>query len=398
MLDRVEVGDPHGVGDHRTGARATTGADPDAVVLGPVDEVGDDQEVAREPHLGDDADLEVGALADGVRDALRVAEAQPLLDLLDHPGVLVLPLGAGEARHVGAVALGELDVAALGDEQGVVAGLRQTVAHRPELAHLGRRLDVVAVAVEPEPLGVGHDAAGRDAQQVLVGGGVLLVDVVRVVGGDRRDAEVLAQAQQPVADAGLDVEPVVHQLEEVVVPAEDVLEVAGRLPGLVVVTDPQPGLHLARGAPRGGDQALGVLGEQLAVGAGLVEEPLHRGPRGEPEEVVHALGGLREQRHVGVGAGPGDVVVAPVVPPDPLLVEARGVRREVGLHADDGLHARGPALGPEVVGAEHVAVVGHRDRVHAQLGGALEHVLQPGGPVEHGVLGVDVQVDETVPL
>ena len=57
--------------------------------------------------------------------------------------------------------------------------------------------------------------------------------------------QVLGQPQQPVADPVLDVEPVVHQLEEVVVPAEDVLEVGGRLPRLVVVAD-----AAARSAPR----------------------------------------------------------------------------------------------------------------------------------------------------
>ena len=46
VLERVEVGDPHRVGDHRAGAGAAARADPDAVVLGPVDEVGDDEEVA----------------------------------------------------------------------------------------------------------------------------------------------------------------------------------------------------------------------------------------------------------------------------------------------------------------------------------------------------------------
>ena len=91
------------------------------------------------------------------------------------------------------------------------------------------------------------------------------------------------------------------------------------------------------GQPVVRDQAAGVLGEQLAVGARLVEEALHAGPAGEPEQVVHALGGLGEQRHVGVGAGPADVVVAAVVPADPLLLEAGGVGREVGLHADDRL-------------------------------------------------------------
>ncbi len=47
VLERVEVGDPHRVGADRAGAGAAPGTDPDAVVLGPVDEVGDHQEVAR---------------------------------------------------------------------------------------------------------------------------------------------------------------------------------------------------------------------------------------------------------------------------------------------------------------------------------------------------------------
>ena len=98
VLERVEVGDPHRVGHHRAGTGAAARADPDAVVLGPVDEVGDDEEVAGEPHRGDDADLELGLLADLVGDAVRVAEAQALLDLLDQPGVLVLPRrGRGSA-------------------------------------------------------------------------------------------------------------------------------------------------------------------------------------------------------------------------------------------------------------------------------------------------------------
>ena len=59
-----------------------------------------------------------------------------------------------------------------------------------------------------------------------------------------------------------------------------------------------------------------------------------------------------------------------------------------------GLIPAAVALRVEVVGAEHVAVVGHRDRGHAELGGAREQVVEPGRAVEHGVLGVHVEVDE----
>ncbi|BAU82592.1 hypothetical protein SLA_1654 [Streptomyces laurentii] len=41
-----------------------------------------------------------------------------------------------------------------------------------------------------------------------------------------------------------------------------------------------------------------------------------------------------------------------------------------------------------------VAVVGHRDMGHAHLVARVEHVLQPRGTVQQGVLGVDVEVRE----
>ena len=261
--ERVEVGDPQRVGHDRAGARAAAGPDPDAVVLGPVDEVGDHEEVAREAHAVDDAELEVRPLADGVGDALRVAVPQAELDLLDQPGVLGLALGAVEARHVLARRLGERDVAALGDEQRVVARLGQLA---PELPHLLRRLEVVAVAREREPLPgpvAGRDVHGRagvDAEQVLLARRVLAHDVVRVVGGQERDLQVAAQPDEVLAHPGLDVEAVVHQLEEVAVPAEDVLEVPGGLPGGVVVPVPQVDLDLAGRAARGADDPRGVLG------------------------------------------------------------------------------------------------------------------------------------------
>ena len=49
---RVEIGDRQRPGDHRAGARAAPGPDRNALALRPLDEVGDDQEIAGKPHLG----------------------------------------------------------------------------------------------------------------------------------------------------------------------------------------------------------------------------------------------------------------------------------------------------------------------------------------------------------
>ena len=272
----------------------------------------------------------------------------------------------------------------------------------PQRPHLGRGLEVVVGAGEGEPLtgpvagGDVHGRAGVDAEQVLLGRRVLLVDVVGVVGGQQRDLQVLRQPEQPVAHPLLEREVVVHQLHEVAVATEDVLVVGRRLAGRVVVAVAQVDLDLAGRAAGRRDDALAVLGQQLAVESRLLEEPVTPGARREPEQVVHPLGRLREQGHVRVGAARRDVVGAAVVEVDALALEARDVGGGVRLHPDDRLDPRGLRLLVELVGAEHVAVVGHRHRGHADLGGALGQRLEAGGAVEHGVLGVDVQVDEGV--
>ena len=85
VLQRIEVGDAHRVGDHGTGTRTTAGSDADPVVLRPVDEVGDDEEVAGEAHRDDDVELVVGLLADFVGNAVGVAVVESLGDFLDQP-------------------------------------------------------------------------------------------------------------------------------------------------------------------------------------------------------------------------------------------------------------------------------------------------------------------------
>ena len=55
VLQRIDVGDAERVGDERAGGRSAAGADGDVVLAGVADEVPDDQEIAGELHLLDDA-------------------------------------------------------------------------------------------------------------------------------------------------------------------------------------------------------------------------------------------------------------------------------------------------------------------------------------------------------
>ena len=229
-----------------------------------------------------------------------------------------------------------------------------------------------------------------------MGVGVRRVGVVQVVGGHHRQAEVSRQPLQVGQHPGFDAEPVVHHLDVEVALAEDVLELAGHLAGPRVVADPQPGLDLTGRATSRSDQAGCILRQQFPVRAGLVEEAFQGRPGSQPEQVVHAVAGGGQQRHVGEGTAAGDVVLTAGRPAHPLALVAGGVRGEIGLHADDGLHTGSGRLPVKVVGAEDVAVIGHCEGRHAHLGGALEQLGQPGRAVQHRVFGVHVQVDEAV--
>ena len=227
MFERVELGDPGRVGDQGAGRGAAAGADRNAVVPGVLADVGDHEEVRGEAHRTDDLHLGLEPLDHLVGQRRAVPPLQADRALLAQPRLLGLALGHVELRHlvdVGEHVVVRLD--ALGDQQRVVAALGE-FGEQP--AHLGGGLDVVAGAVEPEAVRVVLVLAHADAQQGVVGVGLALVHVVRVVGDQRPDAELLGDAQQVLADVALQVQPVVHQFEEVVVLPEDVL-VVGRRP------------------------------------------------------------------------------------------------------------------------------------------------------------------------
>ena len=137
-LDRINVGDAHGVGNQRTCRRTTPRSDRDAVFFGPVDEVPDDEEIVHEPLFLQNGNLQGVAPLHffGVR--LR---AVPAMDALfgDLAEILVLRLAGGWL--VAWVFRGgvELETAALGDEEGVVARLGVILEER---THFRRGLEI----------------------------------------------------------------------------------------------------------------------------------------------------------------------------------------------------------------------------------------------------------------
>jgi hypothetical protein len=395
VLDGVEVDDAQAVGHAAPGRRPPPGAGADARFPGVADEVPHHQEVGRKAHADDDAQLVLEPLGHGRGQGVAVAPVRPLQGELAQVVVLRChPLGEDEPGQLGLSEL-DLDPGPLGDGQGVVAGLGELTE---QVAHLRRRLQVVLVALEAEPLGVVDGGTRLHAQEGVVGHGLVGTGVVAVVGGQQRRTQPAGELDQLGVGAALALDAVVLQLDEEVVGPEDVAQAAGQTGRLGRVVAEQGLADDAAEAPGGGDDALGVALEQLPVDPGLVEVALEVGGRRELHQVLVTGGALGQQGQVvvelaaPVALPPGVVHAAPAQGP---LEAALG--GHVGLEAHQGHDALRPGGAVEVEDPVHVAVVGDADRGLAVGGRGGDDLIDARGAVEHRELGVHVEVGKRVP-
>ncbi|OPZ23142.1 MAG: hypothetical protein BWZ02_03321 [Lentisphaerae bacterium ADurb.BinA184] len=358
--------------------------------MGEPDEVPDHQEVTGEVHPPDDLQLEVHAphdLAPGFVQRRTVGvEAVAFADPLDADRAQVLFPGDAVGDLVDRVVVvhrvvqGQPETALFGDPQGVAEGVRTLGEER---GHLVGTLEVELRAREAHPVGVAQRLAGADAQQHVVGGGVLFPQIMRVVGGDQPEAVLVGQPHQPGVDGLLLGHAVVLHLDvEALAPEQIKIPPQGRGRGRGVAFE-QPGGDFAADAGRERNQPLVALGQQVEVNAGLVVEALQPGRRVQAAEVGIPGFILREQDEV-----------------EALGVRVAGVARqaaavgEVELAPHDRVDAGLPHRLVELDGAVHVAVVGAGHGRHAAFLHLRGQVRDAAGPVQQTVVGMDVKVDK----
>ena len=286
----------------------------------------------------------------------------------------------------------KLNIRSLGDQQRRVAG-RLVVLE--EVPHLGRGFEIVLSAVELEAFLVGQEGSRLHAQQGVMGLGVAAVGVVAVVGGQEWRADGVCDLDE--LRVGLDLlrQTVILQFDEEVPLAEDLLEAGGPGQGLLLVTGQEGLEHHASETTGGGDQAFGVLSQQLPVNPRLVVVALEIRRRGELEEVLVALRGLGQKGQVVVE------LVAAVGVPTPVIDLApahraleSGLPGHVGLGPDDGVDP-GRATGlVEVEDPVHVAVVSDSERRLAICSRRSHKILDSRCSVQHRVLSVRVEMRE----
>ncbi len=396
VADRVQVHDLEAVGHAAAGRRPPAGSHPDVRLAGEADQVPHDEEVGGEAHVADDTQLVVEALRHlgGQRGAIALpgAVVGEVAEIGQSPFLVGLAAEPVRNRELGQARLPELDlhVGPLRDQQRVVARLGDVAE---EVAHLGGRLQVVLGALELEAVGVGEEGTGLHAEQGVVGHRVLAVGVMAVVGGEEGGVQATGDLDQLRIRPVLVGDPVVLQLDEEVVPSEDVLQPGRFLLGPLDVAGEQGLEHHPAQAPRRRDQAGVVALEELPVDAGLVVVALEIGRRRQLHEVAVALDGLGQERQVVVELLAPFGIAAGVVHPSPAHrpLQAR-VAGHVGLGADDGQDALVTTGLVEVEDPVHVAVVRDAQRGLAVRHGGRHQVPHPGCPVQHGELGVGVQM------
>ena len=192
VLQGVNVGDAQAVEDD-AGRRAAPHAKQDVALTHELDDVPHHQEVVGELGVANDVQL-VAQTLDGLGRGVWVALPEP--GLADLRQVLV-GVHAVRGLVAGQVGLAEVQrhVAHIGNQSRIRQGGGANIGGQPaeKLLHFLRTLYIVGIILHPQALFVVHRGIGLDADVNVLQAGLVLVDVMSVVGRHQWELQVVAQ-------------------------------------------------------------------------------------------------------------------------------------------------------------------------------------------------------------
>ena len=243
VLQGVHVSNAQAVKGH-AGRGAAPHAEHYVIAVHKIADIPHHQEVVGELSVADDLQFIVQAFL-GLRSCPGVTASKAFPAQLRQ---IFVCRHAIRRRKLGQVRLSkaQFNVAHVGNQQGVSEGLGMV---RKEVPHLCRALDVVGIVLHPQALFVLDRRVGLDADVQVLVRGLVLADVVGIVGNYQRDAQVPAQPSQRVIDSRQLFHVLVTlQFKEITVSEQ--IPVLEDLPAGILhpAVTQQPG-HLGRGAP-----------------------------------------------------------------------------------------------------------------------------------------------------
>src|SRR5579863_6128205 len=306
----------------------------------------------------------------------RAALFKSLARYVSEVGIRGVTGGNVEARE-GVGDLFEFDVAALRDLPGAIDRVLQFAEERH---HFVARFQVEIGMVPVHAIGVGHGLPRLNAHEDFVRAGVFAAQIMRVVGGDQRDAGFDGEAIDLGDETLVLVEPMVLNFEKEVFLAEDVAVGVSEPAGVVVFFGENGFVEVAAQAGREADEAFGMCGEEILVDARLVVEAFQERRGNHLDQVFVAFLVLAEQD---------EMVVTVAV--DARLESLLG---NVHLATDDRMNPLRLRGVVEADRAEEVAMIGHGDSGHFLLCDDFHELIDFARAVEQRIIGVVVEVNE----
>ena len=278
------------------------------------------------------------------------------------------------------LAEGELHLAHLRD------ALR--VGHRVRIPgeqclHLLRGAQIEVLRFIPHPVLVVHGLACLDAQQHVVALGVLLAQIVGVVGAHHGNARLVVQPQDAPVHLCLLPDAVILQFQIEIALPEDILHGQRVLLRALIVPVHQPPGDLARQTRRQRDQPLRMLPQQVKVDAGLDVKALAERLRHHVRQIPVARLVLAQQHQM------------PRLRVELMLLVEPRPPRHIHLAPDDGMDPLGFAGAVKVHRAVHNAVVCDGAGRLPHLLYLLRQVAYPARAVQQAVFRMHMQMHKS---
>ena len=375
VFHRVDVGDVEAVGHHGPRRRASARSHGDLLASGVGDKIRHDEEIIHIAHFLDHGHL-IFQTFPVARRVVGIALGIAVAAQLGKPAPAVIALGVLEGRQM-VLAKGELHVAPVGDFLRILNGLGLIGKQR---THFLLGFDVEFLGFKAHPVGLVHGLSHLDAHEHVLEIAVLPGQIVGVVGHHQRQARILGKAQDAAVDLLLLRQAVILQLQIKIPLAEDLRQLQRMGLGALVVSRPQSAGNPASQTGRQGDQALGMLPQQVQIHTGLDIKTVQKALGDQIAEVFIARLVFAQQHQV----------LCLVV--HAVNTVSHGAGRHIDLAADDGLDARRLGRAVKVNDAVHDAVVRDRHGGLSQLGSPFDQLSDAAGAVKQAVFRMHMKV------
>ena len=239
IVEGIDVRDAQGISHEAAGRRSSTGPHGDATGPGKLNDVPDDQEIARVPHGGDDQQFFPQPLPVGFGRLTAGDVPQTVIEpflgecfQITLTGVALRNPILGEVGRV----KGQGQIAFVGDPARVQDGLGQFMECGD---HFLRGLHVELIRVEPQPIGVIQGFSGLQTEHHVMGTRIFFLQIMTVIGPHERDPQLLVDLDEPAVGDQLMFQPVGLHLQIIPTLSKNLLVFAGdpQRPFHVILTD-----------------------------------------------------------------------------------------------------------------------------------------------------------------